>query len=221
MGQKKYMATIGMLGWMRGWNGKVFCDESALDKPRHWRNPRKIFVCSMSDLFHPKVPFEFIDGVWWTMSVSRQHTFQVLTKRPERYLEYWQHRLRKGFTDGNRENIWAGVSVCTPDEKDKIDILRQIPAAVKFVSFEPLLADMGLLNLEGINWVIIGAESIGSHPGRKCELDWVKSIAIQCVAAGVKIFIKQIHLNGKLLKYPKDIDKFPKWAQRQEYPNEP
>jgi len=224
MGQDKYMNVIDLDG---NWNGQIYCDESALDKPLHWSNPRKIFVCSMSDLFHPKVPFEFIDKVFDTMyRAAPLHIYQILTKRPERMKE-WVKTVAKtynAFWAGRKEfmgmgkNIWLGVSISTPDELDKIETLRRIPAAVRYISFEPLLADMGEVNLEGIDWVIIGAESKGSHPGRRCELEWVRNIVDQCDATGVPVheyFVKQLHINGKLSKDPKQ---WPKWAQKQEYP---
>jgi protein gp37 len=219
----KYNLVIGN---NNKWNGEIFCDKSALDKPLHWRKPRKVFVCSMSDLFHPKVPFEFIDKVFSVMLDCYKHTFQLLTKRPERALEYYKSVEKDAGECGEpalidrAKYIHLGVSVCTPDEKDKIDVLRQIPATVKFVSFEPLLADMGLLNLEGIDWVIIGAESIGAYPGRRCELNWARNIIDQCDTAGdafgIPSFTKQLHINGKLNK---KMEEWPKWAQRQEYPN--
>ncbi len=163
MGQKKYQATTGILGYMRGWNGSISCDESALDKPLYWRKPRKIFVCSMGDLFHESVPFEFIDKVFFQISFCPQHRFQILTKRPERMAEYIEQRkgnnerkiLYVGLTKFHRgkkfqwpfRNLWLGVTVEHPYYKHRIDTLRQIPAAVRFLSIEPCLADMGELNL--------------------------------------------------------------------------
>lgn len=178
----KYRGLVKKVGDKLRWTGKIVLFPEHLESVLKRRKPTTCFVDSRSDLFHPKVPFEFIDETWWTMSVSRQHLFQILTKRPERYLEYWQHRLSKGFTDGTRENIWAGVTVCTPDEKHKIDTLRQIPAAVRYLSIEPCLADMGELNLEGIDWVIVGGES---GPGaRPMHPDWVRGIRDQVLACG-------------------------------------
>lgn len=208
------------------WTGEVECCDWLLDKPLHWKKPRRIFVVSMGDLFHEAVPFEFIDKVWWTMSVSRQHTFQVLTKRPKRYLEYWQHRLEKGFTDGNRENIWAGVSISTQAEADeKIPILLQIPAAVRFVSLEPLLEEIRLVYRSENNkmyvrwsaddnqfkpfdgfpdWGIIGCESINSKAGRFQDgfVEAAINIVRQCKAAsaGSKRAFKG--KDGKLILAP-------------------
>lgn len=189
------------------WNGKIHCDGIALEIPLHWRQPRMIFVCPIGDLFHPKVPFEFIDEIWWTMSVSREHFFQILTKRPKRYLEYWQHRLSKGFTDGTRENIWAGVTVCNQEEADKkIPILLQIPAAVRFVSIEPMLGAIDIRkyivhylktdklvgttgSFKPLDWVIVGGES--GPRARPMHPDWPRKVRDDCVAAGVPFFFKQ------------------------------
>ena len=217
----KYYDVVNLA--TRKWNGSITCDESALDKPLHWLRPRKIFVCSMSDLFHPKVPFEFIDKVFNRMVCKApQHLYQVLTKRPERMLEYLSQTERdwrlmwSGMYNFPFKNIWLGVTVEHPDYKHRIDTLRQIPAAVRFLSIEPCLADMGELNLEGIHQVIVGGES---GPGaRLCKLEWVRSVANQCKSANVKLFVKQLHLDGKA-KAIKDVNQFPKDLRIREYPN--
>jgi len=182
---KKYH-TVMRSGSAR-WNNKIYCDYSILDKPRHWRKPRRIFVCSMSDLFHPKVPFEFIEKV---MAVIEEcpHTFQILTKRPHIMFEYFSG-IGKLYELSCCPNVHLGVSICTPDEMWKADELRKILAAVRFISFEPLLADVGDINLEGIGQVIVGGES---GPGaRPMHPDWVRNIRDQCIAAGVPFFFKQ------------------------------
>jgi len=187
MGQKKYQATTGILGYMQGWNGKIYCDESALDIPLHWRKGRKIFVCSMGDLFHPSVPFEFIDKVFGVMFANPWHTYQILTKRPERWIRYIQDNPARRLQD--QKYIWAGITIEHPDYKNRADILRQIPTAVRFLSIEPCLADMGELNLEELDQVIVGGES---GPGaRPLHPDWVRSIRDQCQDAGVPFFFKQ------------------------------
>jgi protein gp37 len=225
---KKYMRVV-----KNGWNGEIYCNNAILDKPLHWRKPRMIFVCSMSDLFHPKVPFDFIDKVIATTQKCPQHTFQCLSKRPKIMQEYINQckycRRPLGKLTGKAvyiplPNLWLGVSVCTPEEKKNIEILKQITAVVRFVSFEPLLGDMGDLQLtscreddtgldefgQHIDWVIVGGESKGRGIGRQCKLEWVQSIVEQCKAANVPVFVKQIHIDGKLIKMPKG---FP-----QEYP---
>jgi len=242
--KKYYLEVVHMDGPNKGkWNGRVVCIPEALEIPLHWRKPRKIFVCSMSDLFHPKVSFGFILDVVLIAQRTPRHTYQFLTKRISRALEFAEI-LSKEPTAKWPSNIHLGVSISTPDELYKAEILKQIPAAVKYLSLEPLLADMGRLNLKGFDQVIIGAESKGSWPGRHCDNKWVKNIVDQCVAAGVAVFVKQLHSpteyhrtmvydglgpgdyhyeNGevrkcKLLKYPKDIKKFPPGLRRQEYP---
>ena len=188
MGQKKYQATTGILGYMRGWNGKIYCDEKALEIPLHWRKPRRIFVCSMSDLFHPKVPFEFIEKVMAVIEECPQHTFQILTKRPHIMFEYFSG-IGKLYELSCCPNVHLGVSICTPDEMWKADELRKILAAVRFISFEPLLADVGDINLEGIGQVIVGGES---GPGaRPMHPDWARNIRDQCVPNGIPFFFKQ------------------------------
>jgi protein gp37 len=186
------------VGNMAGeWNGEVICDETKLNIPRHWRQPRRIFVCSMCDLFHPKVPFEFTGEVFETICKCQQHIFQILTKRPQRMAEWvgdfarrhgWFYKGRQQFGQ-IAKHVWLGVSICVPEEKPKIDTLRKIPAAVKFISFEPLLADMGQLDLTGIDWVIVGGES--GPRARAMHPDWARGIRDQCKAAGVAFFFKQ------------------------------
>lgn len=190
---------------------QLFSDR--LNEPLRRKKSCKIAVWLMGDLFHKDVPFEFIDDVWWTMSVGREHIFQVLTKRPEICLKYWQYRLKMGYTDGYRKNIWIGTTIEHPDYKHRIDDLREIPAAIRFLSLEPLLADLGELNLEGIHWVIVGAES--GPKKRLCKLEWVRDIVEQCKSAGVAVFVKQLDIDGKLVK---DISYFSKDLQIQEFP---
>lgn len=120
-----------------------------LDVPKKWIKPRKIFVNSMSDLFHEKVPIEFIQQVFKTMNETPQHSYQILTKRPERALELSNHLL---FT----HNIWMGTSVENRKVIHRINLLQQIPAHIRFLSCEPLLGPLENLNLEGIHWVIVG-----------------------------------------------------------------
>lgn len=184
-----------------------------LEMPLTWKEPRMIFVNSMSDLFHEDVSFEFITQVWNIMYRATQHTFQVLTKRPERMLKFHQTLMVKrpelterdaSFGDNTplAYNVWLGVSVenqATADER--IPILLQTPAAVRFVSVEPLLEKIKLEGVEfaglkgnvllsGIHWIIVGGES---GPGaRPCNIGWIRSIIKQCKAAGVPVFVKQL-----------------------------
>ena len=164
------------------WNGHVVLDEMALDIPLRWRTPRKVFVNSMSDLFHKDVPLDFIQRVFSTMSNSSQHTYQVLTKRPERALELapklsWP------------PNVWLGVSVEDARVIERIDLLRQIPSSIRFLSIEPLLGPLPELDLTGIEWVIVGGES-GPH-ARPVDAEWVREVRDKCLEFNVPFFFKQ------------------------------
>ncbi|NYE57756.1 DUF5131 family protein [Carboxydothermus ferrireducens] len=187
---------LKIIGIPRYKNGfKVTVHEDVLDYPFKWKKPRMIFVNSMSDLFHEKVPEEFIIRVFNVMNLATHHTFQVLTKRPERALKI-ADRLK--WT----ENIWFGVTVENFKAKDRIKILQEIPAKIRFLSCEPLLEPLYELNLSGIHWVIVGGES---GPGaRPIEADWVRDILKQCQKQNVPFFFKQWggtrkRKNGRLL----------------------
>lgn len=160
----------------------VTCHDDLVDVPRTWRTPRLVFVNSMSDLFHPDVPDEFIARVFDTMKASEQHTFQILTKRPQR-LATMARQLPWPA------NIWMGVSVENAAYRFRIDHLRQVPAKVRFLSVEPLIDDVGELDLRGIHWVIVGGES--GHRARPIREEWVTAIRNQCVEKGVAFFFKQ------------------------------
>jgi protein gp37 len=153
-----------------------------LELPLRWKKPRAIFVNSMSDLFHERIPLDFIRRVFATMEKASWHTFQVLTKRSERLAELapdlsWP------------PNVWMGVSIETARYVGRADHLRKVPAAVRFLSLEPLLESLGTLDLSGIHWVIVGGES---GPGaRPMDARWVREIRAQCRAAGVPFFFKQ------------------------------
>ena len=155
---------------------------AVLDLPRRWRRPRTVFVNSMSDLFHPKVPLEFIQRVFEVMVDASQHQYQVLTKRPEVALE---HARALPWPD----NVWLGTSVESGDFAWRVRTLQRIPAAVRFISAEPLLAPIPRLPLRNIHWVIVGGESgPGSRPMREA---WVTQIRDRCVKYGVPFFFKQ------------------------------
>lgn len=158
-----------------------------LAEPLRWRSPRTIFVNSMSDLFHERVPDDYIEAVAMMMELASWHTFQVLTKRSDRMAELLEGRLGR-FS--KLEHVWWGVSV--EDRKyglPRIEHLRAAPAAVRFLSVEPLLGDLGRLNLAGINWVIVGGES--GHGARPLEPAWVRSLRDQCLDERVPFFFKQ------------------------------
>jgi protein gp37 len=155
---------------------------TALDQPYSWRAPKVVFVNSMSDLFHARVPLEFIQDVIRVMAETPQHTYQVLTKRPLRAL-----RLAEKLDWP--PNLWLGVSIESQQTFHRVDHLRQIPAAVRFLSCEPLLAPLDGINLDGIHWVIAGGESGPNY--RPMELGWARGIRDACVTAGVPFFFKQ------------------------------
>ena len=153
-----------------------------LDVPKRWSAPRTIFVNSMSDLFHPAVPDSFINDVFAVISDTPRHTYQILTKRSKRLAALAE-------TLAWPDNLWMGVSVESARYKFRIDDLRKTPAAVKFLSIEPLLAPVGKLNLSGIKWVIVGGES--GPKARPVEHKWIVDIRDQCIVNGIPFFFKQ------------------------------
>lgn len=161
----------------------VTVHESALLVPRRWRDPRVVFVNSMSDLFHARIPVAFVRQVFDVMAATPQHTYQVLTKRSS--------RLRR--LSGDLEwppNVWMGVSVEDEAHLGRIDDLREVPAAVRFISAEPLLGPLPGLDLSGIGWVIVGGESGPDH--RPLDLAWAREVRDVCISAGVPFFFKQV-----------------------------
>lgn len=158
-----------------------------LDEPLRWSRPRRVFVNSMSDLFQEGIPFAFVERVFAVMARATWHTFQVLTKRADRMLEAVE-KLPRSLA--SRPNVWLGVSA--EDRAyglPRLDFLRAVPAAVRFVSFEPLLEDLGALDLRGLHWVIVGGES--GRGARPMAESWVLSIRDQCRAARIPFFFKQ------------------------------
>lgn len=192
MGQEKYA---------NGFN--VTLHERCLNEPLTWRGNHNIFVCSMSDIFHENVPFEFIDKMFDVIKSTPQHRYQILTKRAERMAEYFE-------THSVPNNVWLGVTVEAQSSRFRIDHLRNLPASVKFLSCEPLVEDLGELDLNGIDWVIVGGES--GPQARPMKEEWALNIMRQVEAQGARFFFKQWgtwgadgikrnkHANGKLLK---------------------
>lgn len=154
----------------------------SLDQPRRWRNPRTVFVNSMSDLFHAKVPLSFVRDVFDVMRETPQHTYQVLTKRSLRL-------ARVADKLDWPSNVWMGVSVENAEVLDRVDHLRSVPAAVRFLSCEPLLGPLDGINLDCIGWVIAGGESGPNY--RPMELAWARGIRDACSAVQVPFFFKQ------------------------------
>lgn len=184
-----------------------------LQQPLMWKQPRRIFVNSMSDLFHKEVPRPFIDAVFDTMEAAHWHTFQVLTKRSSLLTRY----LAKRYGDGKAPaHIWLGVSVEDAQNTVRLNHLRAARATVKFVSFEPLLASVGKVDLKGFDWVIVGGES--GPRARPMEEAWAIEIRDQCKADKVAFFFKQWggvrpKTGGRLLK-GREWNQYPKVAAK-------
>jgi protein gp37 len=191
----------------RGFDVRVV--PGVLEQPLRWRKPRKVFVNSMSDLFHEDVPDAFIDRALAVMLLSPRHTFQVLTKRAERLPIYMQGAgvrvadvaaalaakrgtaLAASARAWPPRNLWLGVSV--EDRRyglPRLDALRRTPAALRFLSIEPLLEELGPVDLPGIGWVIVGGESGGR--ARECNLAWIRCVVEQCDEQSVPVFVKQM-----------------------------
>jgi protein gp37 len=210
MGIPQYEGMTHKVGSEIRWTGKVALVESALELPLKWKKPRRIFVNSMSDLFHEKVPDEWIDRIATVMVEASQHTFQVLTKRPERMLAYLAGRKHLIDTVENRpvewpsRNIWWGVSVEDQATADaRIPLLLQTPAAMRWVSYEPALGPVFFPTVHvfggrewtgpKIDWIVIGGES---GPGaRPFDLAWARQTIAQCRRSSTPVFVKQIGLS--------------------------
>lgn len=176
----KRLAAMGSDRYRNGF--RVTLHPDLLDVPRRWRQPRVVFVNSMSDLFHDDIPLAYIERVFATMRECPHHTFQVLTKRGERLAELapqlpWP------------ENVWMGVSVESARVLSRVYELQRVPAAVRFLSLEPLIGPLDALPLDGIHWAIVGGES--GPKARPMRKEWVTAIFRQCRAAGVPFFFKQ------------------------------
>lgn len=195
------LRAMGLEKYHNGFEVTLHEDDS--NEPRRRKKGHNIFVCSMSDLFHESVPFEFIDQVLKTIRETPQHRYQLLTKRSERMAEYFASRDVPA-------NVWLGVTVECQATRSRIDELRNVPATVRFISCEPLIEDLGELNLSGINWVIVGGES--GPNARPMKKEWALNIRRQVKTEGIAFFFKQWgtrgsdgvkrnkHKNGKLLE---------------------
>lgn len=174
------LQAMGNVRYRNGFD--ITLHEDLIELPKRWRDPRVIFVNSMSDLFQEEVPSEFIQRVFATMNSCPQHTFQILTKRSE--------RLRKLANEIDwPHNVWMGVSIEDARVLHRVRDLRAVPAAIRFLSCEPLIGPLDDLPLEGIQWVIVGGES---GPGaRPMRIEWIRSIFRQCRKAKVPFFFKQ------------------------------
>lgn len=212
---QKYAGVVGA----GRWTGLVKVHPEELDRPLCWKEHRRIFVCSMSDLFHSAVPWDFIAKVFDVMAASPWHTYQVLTKRPGRMAHFAEHIWPWGAWPAH---VWAGTSVESQKYARRLDCLSRVPAKVRFVSAEPLLGPLRLGQWlhddkrcgyycdpavghvdhypPPLSWVICGGES---GPGaRPMNLEWVRGIRDQCQQAGVPFFYKQVIISGKKVGTP-------------------
>lgn len=184
MGMAKYAGTTRKSGKRHVWTGRINIDDEAINAPLRWKKPQRIFVNSMSDLFQEGVDEEMISRVWNVMAQVPQHTFQILTKRPERMLEILSQPSFQILP-----NVWLGTSVENCDYLDRVEILRNVPAAIRFVSFEPLLGPIVAPDLSGIHWAIVGGES--GPRARPMEQWWAEQLRDDCQRQEVKFFFKQ------------------------------
>ena len=184
MGKEKYKGLTRKSGGRAVWTGVMREDHSSLNDPYKWQKPRNVFVNSMSDLFHPDVGDEFVSLVWKVMEDTPAHQYQILTKRPERMADFVHGIIGKVLP-----NVWLGTSVESDEVADRIDHLNVTPAAIKFVSFEPLIGSVGRIDLSKIDWAIVGGES---GPGaRKMKEEWIDEIHSLCENYDTAFFFKQ------------------------------
>lgn len=177
----KRLQAMGTPGYENGF--QVSLVPSRLNQPIRRRKPTTYFVNSMSDLFHERVPFSYIDKIFDVISQTERHSYQILTKRPERMADYFSNRIVPN-------NAWLGVSVENRRHGiPRIETLRLVAANIRFLSVEPLLEDIGKLDLSDINWVIVGGES--GHKARPMKAEWVRKIKQQCEKQNVHFFFKQ------------------------------
>lgn len=176
----KRLQAMGAPGYENGFQFTLMPER--LDMPLKIKKATKFFVNSMSDLFHEKMPFDFLDRVFEVIEQTPQHKYQILTKREKILHEYCSQRRMP-------DNVWLGVSVESAKTKGRIDYLRDISANIRFLSIEPLIADVGTLDLRGIHWVIVGGES--GPKARPMQPEWAVNVQRQCREQGVAFFFKQ------------------------------
>lgn len=190
MGVEKYADLTRRSGKRSIWNGSVREDAGALAIPYRWKKPRKIFVNSMSDLFHEGVSDGFILDVWRVMRETPRHNYQILTKRPERMAEVVSSLIGEVLP-----NVWLGTSVEDAAVVTRIEHLRRAPAAIRFISFEPLIGPVGRVDLSGIHWAIVGGES--GRLARLIREGWIDEVYYQCLTYHTAFFFKQWGTWGK------------------------
>lgn len=184
MGTQKYRGLTRKSGGRAVWTGKIRLDQASLSAPKAWAKPRKVFVNSMSDLFHDDVPVSFIKKVWAVMQETPRHTYQILTKRPERMAQVLALPQFEVLP-----NVWLGASVEDGRVLGRLDAIRSVPAAVRFVSLEPLIGSVAKGDLTGIDWAIVGGES--GPRAREMKPEWVDEIEAMCRRSKTAFFFKQ------------------------------
>ena len=190
MGVEKYAGLTRKSGKRAAWNGNVREDRAALALPYTWRKPRKIFVNSMSHLFHEGASDDFIVEEWRVMRETQHHNYQILTKRPERMVEVVSRLVPDVLP-----NVWLGTSVENAEVVSRVEHLKLAPAAIRFISFEPLIGSVGAIDLSGIHWAIVGGESgLNARPVSEA---WIDEIYGQCQASDTAFFFKQWGTWGK------------------------
>jgi protein gp37 len=207
----KRLQAAGLHRYRNGF--KVTLQEDIVDLPMRWRKPRLVFAGSMTDLFHEDIPFDYLLRIFETMQKADWHIFQILTKREDRLAELYKHLPWP-------ENVWMGVTVESSKEVGRMNILRKVPAAVRFVSMEPLLGSIPVFPTDGINWIIVGGES--GPNARPIEYRWIVEIRNRCLKNNIPFFFKQWgginkKKSGSLLdgKYYHEYPPFPERIQQE------
>ncbi len=184
MEHPSYKDTTRKSGNRSVWTGTTHLLEHTLNIPLTWKKPKLVFVNSMSDLFQDSVPFEYVERVWNIMEQAKLHTFQILTKQPNRMEQFLRRRNKHAL-----RNVWLGTSVEDERVVHRIAELKRCRATVRFISFEPLIGSVGKMNLSKIHWAIVGGES--GPKSRPLEIEWVDEIFEQCGSYDVHFFFKQ------------------------------
>jgi protein gp37 len=188
----KRLQGMGQKGYEDGF--RITLHEDRLEQPLRWKKPRTIFVCSMGDLFHKDVPFAWIESVFYKIMLAantNNHTFLILTKRPRRMRDFFEHTEARHWTPNLHENVWLGVTAENQARwDDRVAVLLSIPAAHRFVSIEPMLEQVAVeKHVHALDWVIVGGESgPGARPIRR---DWARDVLQQCDVADVPFHLKQ------------------------------
>jgi len=190
MRMEKYKGLTRRSGNRTVWKGIVREDHEALAIPYTWKKPKKIFVNSMSDLFHDKVSDAFILAVWNVMRETPHHNYQILTKRPDRMAKIVSQQVSDILP-----NVWLGTSIENAAVAARVDDLRNVPAAIRFISFEPLIGPIGPIDLRGIQWAIVGGES--GNSARPIREEWIDEVHMQCRKQRTAFFFKQWGTWGK------------------------